>query len=149
MERGTGWLAHHSITLLRVSLGLVFLAFGAIKLAGVSPAEDLAVRTVDTLTLGMVSGDAALLMTALVEMAIGVTLTTGRMLKTGLVILGGSLVAIMSPLVLFFGEMFPDGAPTLAAQYVLKDIILVAAGLVVAARALGARMVTDDGRSAH
>jgi uncharacterized membrane protein YkgB len=35
--------------------------------------------------------------------------------------------------------MFP-GAPTLEAQYVIKDIVLVAAGLVIAARALGARL---------
>jgi putative oxidoreductase len=49
----------------------------------------------------------------------------------------------MSPLVLFFGDLFPDGTPTLEGQYVLKDIVLVAAGLVVAARVMGARLVTD------
>ncbi|WP_205856474.1 hypothetical protein [Phytoactinopolyspora endophytica] len=143
LGRITEWLARHSIAILRVSLGLVFLGFGAVKLAGASPAEDLAIRTVDTLTLGIISGDTALFLTAFIEMVIGLTLTTGRLLKTGLVVLGGSLVAIMSPLVLFFGDLFPDGAPTLEAQYVLKDIVLVAAGLVIAARVLGARMVTD------
>jgi uncharacterized membrane protein YkgB len=50
-----------------------------------------------------------------------------------------ALVAIMSPLVLFAADLFP-GAPTLEAQYVLKDIVLVAAGLVIAATALGARL---------
>jgi uncharacterized membrane protein YkgB len=37
--------------------------------------------------------------------------------------------------------MFP-GAPTLEAQYVLKDIVLVASGLVIAATAMGARLQT-------
>jgi hypothetical protein len=37
--------------------------------------------------------------------------------------------------------MFPGGLPSLAAQYVLKDVILVAAVAVVAAKALGARLV--------
>jgi hypothetical protein len=79
------------------------------------------------------------------ECFIGVTLVTGRLLKTGLVVLAMSLVGIMSPLVLFFTDLFP-GAPTLEAQYVFKDIVLAAAGLVVAARALGARMVTAEDR---
>jgi putative oxidoreductase len=48
----------------------------------------------------------------------------------------------MSPLVLFYGDLFP-GAPTLEAQYVFKDIVLAAAGLVIAARTLGARLVPE------
>jgi len=39
--------------------------------------------------------------------------------------------------VLFPGDLFPGGLPTLEAQYVLKDIVLGAAAAVVAARALG------------
>jgi hypothetical protein len=37
--------------------------------------------------------------------------------------------------------MFSGFAPTLEAQYVFKDIVLVAAGAVVAAKAMGARYV--------
>jgi hypothetical protein len=55
------------------------------------------------------------------------------------VVLGGALVGIVSPLVLFFSDMFPHGTPTLEAQYVFKDIVLAAAGLVIGAVALGAR----------
>lgn len=36
--------------------------------------------------------------------------------------------------------MFPGGTPTLEAQYVLKDIVLAAAVLVIGATALGARL---------
>jgi putative oxidoreductase len=138
-------LARHSIGVLRVSLGLVFLGFGALKFfPGASPAGELAVRTLETLSLGTLSGRFALLTTALAESFIGVTLITGKLLKVGLVVMGVSVIGIMSPLVLFFSDLFPGfpGAPTLEAQYVLKDIVLVAAALVVAARALGARLVT-------
>ncbi|HSJ43881.1 MAG TPA: hypothetical protein VK923_04265 [Euzebyales bacterium] len=69
---------------------------------------------------------------------------TGRLLRTGLVVLAGALVGIMSPLALFFTDLFP-GAPTLAAQYVLKNIVLGAAGLVVAATAMGAHL--EPGRA--
>ena len=43
---------------------------------------------------------------------------------------------------LFTGELFGSG-PTLEAQYIVKDAVLVAAALVVAAKALGARPSLD------
>jgi uncharacterized membrane protein YphA (DoxX/SURF4 family) len=139
--RLTRWLAKRSIDLLRVSLGVVFLGFGVLKFfPGASPAEALVARTVDTLSLGVVSGRGAVLLTAVAECFIGITLVSGKFLRAGLLVLAASLVGIMSPLVLFFGDMFP-GTPTLEAQYVFKDIVLATGGLVVAARALGARLV--------
>jgi len=136
-------LSRYSIDILRVSLGLVFLGFGALKFVpGLSPAQDLAVDTLDVLTLGFLSGSTALVATAAIECFIGVTLVTGRMLKAGLVVLAAALVGIMSPLVLFFPELF-SGGPTLEAQYVLKDIVLGAAGLVIGAKAVGARLTHD------
>lgn len=143
-QRLADLLARYSVGTLRVSLGLVFLGFGALKFVpGASPAEALVVATVEKLSLGLVSGQAALLMTAVAEVFIGLTLVTGRMLRIGLLVLAASMVGIMSPLVLFFTDLFP-GPPTLEAQYVLKDIVLVAAGLVVAARAIGARFVVPE-----
>ena len=139
----TVWLARHSIGILRVSLGLVFLAFGVLKFfPDASPAQALVERTLDTLTFGLLSGETALLVTAVAECFIGLTLVTGKLVKAGLVVLAGSLIGIMSPLVLFFGDLFP-GTPTLEAQYVFKDIVLAAAGLVIAARTLGARLIPE------
>lgn len=134
-------LARHSIGVLRVSLGMVFFAFGLLKFfPGVSPAEGLVERTLDALTLGMVHGRTAVVMTAAVECFIGLTLMTGKFVRAGLVALAGAMVGILSPLVLFPADMFPGGAPTLEAQYVFKDIVLAAAGLVVAAVALGSKL---------
>lgn len=142
LESAARVLSRSSVHLLRISLGLVFLGFGALKFfPGASPAEELAVATIDKMTFGIVGGPTALLLTAVIETVIGLTLLTGRFLKTGLVVMAGAMVGIMSPLVLFFDELFPGGLPTIEGQYVLKDIILVAAATVVAAHALGARMV--------
>jgi len=137
-------LAAHSITVLRVSLGVVFLVFASFKfVSGASPAENLAIATVDKLTFGMVSGDSALLLTALTETVIGITLLTGKFVKIGLIVMAGAFVGIMSPLVLFPDQMWADNGPTLTGQYVFKDIVLVAGALVVAAHALGARLRRD------
>lgn len=133
------WLARHSVALLRISLGLVFLGFGLLKFVpGVSPAEALAERTMDTLTFGLISGQFATFLVAALETAVGLCLVTGRALRLGLAMLGLATVGILSPLALFPERLFPGPtyAPTLEAQYVLKDIVLVAAGLVVAARVL-------------
>jgi uncharacterized membrane protein YphA (DoxX/SURF4 family) len=136
-----GVLTRHSVTALRVALGLVFLGFGVLKFfPGVSPAAELAQRTIGELTLHHVGPGPALLLTAIMETVIGLTLVTGKFLKSGLVLLAMALVGIMSPLVLFFDELFPAGGPTLTAQYVLKDVVLAAAAAVVGAAALGARL---------
>ncbi|MDG4826890.1 DoxX family membrane protein [Asanoa sp. WMMD1127] len=145
-RRLTDLLARHSIDLLRISLGLVFLGFGALKFfPGASPAEALVARTIDALSFGLVTGTGAVVLCAVAECFIGITLITGRLLKTGLVVLAASLAGIMSPLVLFFTDLFP-GTPTIEGQYVAKDIVLAAAALVVAARALGARLVSPAAR---
>ncbi len=145
------WLTAHSITALRISLGLVILGFGALKfIPGASPAEDLVMRTTDVLTLGLVSGTVAVVATAVLETFIGFTLLTGIGLRVGLVAMSGWVVGIMTPVVLFPADMFPGFFPTLEAQYVLKDVILVAAAAVVAAKALGAQYIlaTDEQESA-
>jgi putative oxidoreductase len=134
------WLAEHSVTLLRISLGMVILGFGVLKyFPGVSPAEPLVMRTVDRLTFGWVTGTPAVIATAVVETILGLILLTGKGLRIGVVLMAGWLVGVMAPVVLFFGDLFPGFVPTLEAQYVLKDIIVAAAGAVVAAQALGAR----------
>jgi putative oxidoreductase len=146
LDRLADLLAAHSITVLRVSLGLVFLVFAAFKFVpGASPAEDLAVATVGKLTLGLVTGSVALVLTAVTETVIGLTLLTGRFVEVGLLVLAGALVGIMSPLVLFPDQMWSGNGPTLTGQYVFKDIVLAAAGLVVGAHVLGARLRRSNG----
>src|SRR3712207_2038893 len=77
----TRWLARHSIALLRVSLGLVFLGFGVLKFfPGLSPAEDLATDTLGALTLGLIPDGVGLALVAALETAIGLSLLTGRFL---------------------------------------------------------------------
>lgn len=136
------WLARSgihlrpSIALLRVSLGLVFLGFGVLKFVpGVSPAESLVEQTVHRLSLGLVPGIVGTTLVAALETAIGLLLITGRYLRLGLLLLGLAMVGILSPVVLLPDRLFagPANAPTLEGQYVLKDVVLVAAGAVVAA----------------
>jgi len=146
------WLIAHSIAVLRVSLGAVFFAFGVLKFfPGVSPAQNLVVRTTDILTIGVIPAGVALVLVATLECVIGLCLITGRAMRAGVYLLAIQLIGILSPLVLLTGRMFagPHGAPTLEGQYVLKDLILVGAGLVVAATLSGARLTSGSEETAR
>ncbi|WP_211228593.1 hypothetical protein [Glycomyces tenuis] len=138
-------LAPSSIDVLRVSLGLVFLVFGALKFVpGLSPAEGLVVQTVDALSFGLMPDRLGMIAVAALETFIGLALITGRLLLLGLVALVGAAAGFFAPLFLFADELFASG-PTLEVQYIVKDIVLVAAALVVAVKALGARLeITDE-----
>lgn len=140
------WLSHHSITLLRISLGLVFLGFGALKFVpGLSPAEGLVTTTVQTLSFGLIPAGLGLALVAMLETVIGLLLISGRGARLGAALLGLAMVGILSPLVLFPDRLFagPANAPTLEGQYVLKDVVLLVAALVIAAGGSGGRIVAE------
>ena len=131
-------LQRWSIPALRVALGAVFLVFGALKfLPGVSPVEALVSRTWEKLTFGLVSGQAALVATAVIEVAAGALLIAGgAFARVGLVVLALAFVGILSPIVLLPAEVFGPVGPTLTGQYIFKNVVLIAAALVVASRVL-------------
>ncbi|MGH2944501.1 MAG: DoxX family membrane protein, partial [Solirubrobacteraceae bacterium] len=141
-------LVRHSVALLRIAVGAVFLGFGVLKyFPGVSPAADLVTWTTDLLTFGMVPGRIALVGVATLECFIGVCLLANRWMRLAVWLLAIELIGILTPLVLLTGYLFsgPSDAPTLAGQYVLKDVVLVAAGMVIAAGSFnGARLVRDE-----
>jgi putative oxidoreductase len=143
------WLVAHSISLLRVSLGAVFLGFGFLKFfPGVSPAENLVIRTTSILTFDLVPGSVAIVAVAVLECVIGLWLISGRALRGAMYLLGIELIGILAPIVLLGDGLFsgPHHAPTLQGQYVLKDVILVAAVLVIAATVGGGRLTTARNR---
>ena len=141
-------LVRHSVAALRIAVGAVFLAFGILKyFPGVSPAENLAKTTIDLLTFGLIPGGVAIVIVATLECFIGICLLAGRWMRLAIWLLAAEFVGILSPVVLLSGRLFagPHGAPTLEGQYVLKDVILVAAGMVIAAATFrGGRLVRSD-----
>ena len=150
--RFTTWLVAHSLWLLRVSLGAIFLFFGVLKFVpGLSPAQDLATGTTDVLTFGIVPAGLSIVMIATLECTIGLGLISGRHMRPVLALLGLQMVGAMSPLFLFPGELFggPFHAPTLSGQYVIKDVVLISAGLVLGATVHGGRIVSEKVRRAE
>lgn len=141
--RITTWMARHGVTLTRLALGVVFLWFGAIKLVpGWSPAADLAARTIEQLTFGIVQPAVALPLLAVWESLIGLGLLTGRFLRLTLLLLFAQMPGTMLPLVFFPSETFAafPYSPTLEGQYIIKNLVLVGAAIVIGATVRGGRI---------
>lgn len=142
-RRITRWMAAHGVRLTRLGLGLVFLWFGIIKLGpGWSPATDLAGRTIETLTFGLVEPAVGVPILAVWETLIGLGLLTGRFLRATLLLLFVQMPGTMLPLFLFPAETFNafPHAPTLEGQYIVKNFVLVGAAIVVGATVRGGRL---------
>jgi uncharacterized membrane protein YphA (DoxX/SURF4 family) len=146
--RITSWMARHGVPLLRISLGIVFLWFGALKFfPGLSPAQDLAAHTIETLSFGLVPARVSIPFLAGWECLIGLGLLTGMFMRATLLLLAVQMAGTLTPLVLFPGEVFTriPYAPTLEGQYIIKNAVLISAALVIGATVRGGGLVAEKG----
>jgi uncharacterized membrane protein YphA (DoxX/SURF4 family) len=148
--RITAALARLGVPVLRIGLGVVFLWFGALKFfPDASPAETLAARTIEQLSGGAIGPAVSLPVLATWESLIGLGLLAGRFMRATLLLLALQMLGTLTPLVLFPAETFATFpfAPTLEGQYIIKNVVLIGAAMVVGATVRGGRLV-PDGRAA-
>jgi uncharacterized membrane protein YphA (DoxX/SURF4 family) len=142
----TQWMAHYGLLLLRLSLGIVFFWFGVLKFfPHLSPAQELATRTIAVLTVGTMPPAVSLPVLAGWECLIGLGLLLGRGLRATLFLLYVQMAGTLTPIVLFPHEVFAQipYAPTLEGQYIIKNLVLISAGIVVGATVRGGRIVAE------
>lgn len=146
----TRWMARYGVVLLRVSLGIVFFWFGALKFfPSLSPAQDLATRTISLLTFGLLPPQVSLLLLATWECLIGLGLITGIWMRATLLLLFLQMLGTLTPLAFFPTETFTrvPYAPTLEGQYIIKNLVLVSAALVIGATVRGGALVADPDKT--
>jgi len=144
----TRWMARNGIVLLRVSLGIVFFWFGVLKFfPGLSPAQDLAARTIDMMTFGLMPPSVSLPVLAAWECLIGLGFISGKFMRATLLLLVMQMAGTLTPLFFFPTETFTQVpiAPTLEGQYIIKNMVLIAAGLVIGATVRGGYMLAQPG----
>lgn len=135
-ERITRWLTEHSPDLMRWGLAIVFFWFGILKFfPSLSPAEEIATKTIQTLTFGWIPTPWILPGLATLEVSIGLLLLYRPLLRLTLLLLAGQMLGTLSPLILFPSETFTQFpyAPTLEGQYIIKNVVLIAGAMVVGA----------------
>jgi len=132
----TSWMSKYGLLLLRLSVGIIFFWFGILKFfPGLSPAEDLAIRTIDLLSFGMISANVSIHIIAAWEVLIGIGLLTGIYMRATLFLLFLQIAGTISPVFLFPEEVFTKipYAPTLEGQYIIKNLVIISAGIVLGA----------------
>lgn len=136
----TTWMAANGLFLLRIGLGIIFFWFGMLKFfPGVSPAEEL-VRN----TIYFMDPDLFLPILAAWETIIGIGLITGKFMRMTLLLLFLQMPGTALPLVLLpdvVWNIFPFGL-TLEGQYIIKNLVLIGAGLVLGGTVRDAKFLT-------
>jgi uncharacterized membrane protein YkgB len=122
----------HSLTLLRVSLGIVFIWFGALKVFGVAPVSELVasvVYWVDPKWLVPVLG--------VLEVGVGLGLLLSVGMRLVLFVFLAQMIGTFLVLIIRPDIAFQDGNPlllTTEGEFVIKNLVLISAGLTVGAR---------------
>jgi uncharacterized membrane protein YkgB len=130
------WMAVYGITLLRISIGIIFFWFGFQKFfPGISSAEDIATRTIDVMTFGLLRAPYSMPILATWETLIGLGFITGKFLRITVFLMYAQMIGTIFPLFVFPDETFhlAPFIPSIEGQYIIKNIILITGAMVVLA----------------
>ena len=124
-------LRRHSVRILRWALGIVFIWFGLLKVIGRSPVAELVSQT-----LPWLPADAAVKSLGVVEVIIGLGLITGLALRIILLFFLLQMIGTFGIFIAVPEKTFSHSNPlllTTTGEFVIKNLVLIAAGLTVAA----------------
>jgi uncharacterized membrane protein YkgB len=125
-------MQRNATTLLRWSMGIIFIWFGALKfIPGLSPADGLIRESMSFLPIAYFMP-----FLALWEIAIGIGFLLGRGMRVTLMLLFLQMGGTLLPLVLtphLVWTAFPF-VLTLEGQYIIKNFVLISAAVAVGAR---------------
>lgn len=120
-----------SLPILRISLGAIFIWFGALKPLGNSPANDLIIKTVYWF-----NPDIFIPILGIWEIVIGLCLLYTPFIRAGLFLLALQMPGTFLPLILLPEVCFVNFPfdLTLEGQYIVKNLVLIGAAIVVGSR---------------
>ena len=123
-----GWMDRHGPLFLRISMGIIFVWFGLLKVFGHSPVNDLVARTVYWF-------DPAIFIPVLGwwEALIGVCFLFHRLIRAALFLLFLQIGGTFLPLVILPDVCFQK-APfilTMEGQYIVKNLLIISAAIVI------------------
>lgn len=124
-----GFMATNGIRLLRLTVAIVFIWFGGLKIAGRSPVADLVAGTVYWLP-----PEIFVPLLGWWELVIGLGLLAGIVPRLVLLLFWLQMAGTFLVLVLRPELAFQDGNPlllTTTGEFVIKNLVLIAAGLVI------------------
>lgn len=119
----------------RIAIFIVFFWFGFIKLLGISPASPLA-EALTAKTIGLQYFDTLFILLSLVECIIGLLFLFPKLTRVVIPLLFLHMILVCSPLVLLPELVWQHPfVPTLEGQYIIKNAVVVALAIGIAASA--------------
>ncbi|MGO9645718.1 MAG: DoxX family membrane protein [Candidatus Bathyarchaeia archaeon] len=128
-ERVVGVMATHGLGLLRISLGVVFIWFGLLKVIGVTPVADLVTAVITWIPAAL-----SVPLVGLFEVVLGVGLVVGYGLRFTLLLLWLHLAGTFLLLLVRPDLTFQSGNPlflTADGEFVIKNLVLISGGIAV------------------
>ncbi|MDC1068619.1 doxx family protein [Candidatus Kapabacteria bacterium] len=120
--------------ILSISIGLIYFYFGFLKFfPSHSPAEEIAMHTLEIITFDLIPCSLLFLVLAAWETLIGIALIFNRFKKTAIVLALTHMVMTFSPFILLPEEAFQEASflPSLLGQYIFKNLIIIAALMIL------------------
>lgn len=117
-------------TLLSITIGIVYLWFGALKFfPHLSPAEDLAKNTINLLTFGWIPSEVSIILLAIWETVLGFMFLTNCCRRVAIWAAFIHMTFTFTPLFFFPEVSFTQNAFTftLLGQYIVKNLIIIGA----------------------
>ena len=133
------------VPFLRIGIGVVFIWFGGLKTVGFSPAEELLAATVYWWTPEIVVP-----VIGYWEVLIGIFFLIPPLTRVAILLLAPQMVGTFLPLVLLpqvCWDVFPFGL-TLEGQYIIKNLVVIGAALVIGSRLEALRFKRRSGSRA-
>lgn len=133
-----GLQTNEQISLLRISIGIIYLWFGILKFfENHSPAEELARKTLAVLCFGLIPDCICFLLLAIVETYIGLMLILNiagsNTIRLAILHLMGTYLPIAILPEIFFKD-FPF-VLTLIGQYIIKNMVIFCALMIIYSKA--------------
>ena len=115
----------NKVKLLRISIGIIYIWFGLLKFfKGYSPAESLAINTIDILTFSLIPAKASIILLASIEVFIGVLLAFGVFTKQIVIATFIHLICTFIPLFAYTSLSYTK--PPFAYTLLGKNIVIMA-----------------------
>lgn len=127
----SSWMERNGRGLLRIALGIIFVWFGLLKPLGLSPAEALVLKATAWIPV-----PGFLYILAAWEVTIGVCFLVKRFVRLGVALLLLHMPGTLLPLITMPEDTFvlAPFALSLEGQYIVKNLVLIAAGIVLGGR---------------
>lgn len=136
----------NDLSITRILMGLIFIWYGTLKVfSGLSPAEELAILTIDKLFFSIIPANISIKLLAVWELAIGVGFLLGKFTKQISILFLIHMVLTFTPLFLLPDLCFTQApfAFTLVGQYIVKNLIFIMVGVMIYKNELTRTCVTE------